>query len=727
MVDYSLWEVIENSNVPSIAHVVEGVETTIASETAEEKAQRSLELKARSTLLMGIPNEHQLKFNSIKDAKSLLRAVEKSISQEDVNQKFLSLSPEWNTHIIVSRNKLEIDTLSLDDLYNNLKIYEPEGEKFRELATLVLVSIKGLAKSVLGANTPFFLDGYDVLVVRTVDEETRQEIECKDQEKEDNANVTNNVYAAGTNKVNAVSANTNNELPFDPEMPALEDISTFNFSSDHEDDDEEAGMNNMVTTIQVSPTPTTRIHKDHPLDQVIEDLHSTTKTRNMSKNMEEHGFVTTIHYRTNHKDLQNCLFAYFLSQEEPKKVIHALKDPSWIEAVKEELLKFKLQQVWSLVDLPYGKRFIGTKWVFQNKKDERDFESEEIENFLNDDSILFGVEDSPFNMDEDILFLESLLIEEPSPPHLIIPNQTKLPIEEQKHSFKMEHEHFNTNLVTNDVAESSTKNLIPIPHECEVVSENGSESIEPVNDNSLVFTTISNPLFDNDKINYDEINLHVKFNFVESTSKNDTVKCDYLDEFYGPFIPIHILEEERIRREHVDYINRMEMLFTINPHLHPSTYDNINVESFSSLPIPIQGSDPHQEEIDDVTIMNHVLPSSVEIDDSKVDAVNVLRVDNSIQNSEHEYSESEDSDFDIPPVPLPPPELPDKEFNFEIKISVVRNTIFKFECIDARVKFNVFNDENDDLSYFMFVIFDKEFSFLSAVNEDTIFDPGISD
>ncbi|GJS12113.1 ribonuclease H-like domain-containing protein [Tanacetum coccineum] len=58
--------------------VVEGVETTIALTTAEEKAQRRLELKARSTLLMGIPNEHQLKFNSIKDAKSLLQAVEKS-------------------------------------------------------------------------------------------------------------------------------------------------------------------------------------------------------------------------------------------------------------------------------------------------------------------------------------------------------------------------------------------------------------------------------------------------------------------------------------------------------------------------------------------------------------------------------------------------------------------------------------------------------------------------
>nr|GFB10536.1 hypothetical protein [Tanacetum cinerariifolium] len=204
-----------------------------------------------------------------------------------------------------------------------------------------------------------------------------------------------------------------------------------------------------------------------------------------------------------------------------------------------------------------------------------DFDLEEIENFLNDDSIPFGVEDSPFNMDEDILFLESLLREDPSSPHPIIPNQTKSPMEEPKHSFKMGYEHFNTNLVTKDVVESSTKNLIPIPHECKVTSENRSQSIEPVNDNSLVFTTISNPLFDNDKINSDEINSHVE-------SNHDTVKFDNLDEFYRPFIPIRILEEERIKREHADYINLMEMLFTINPHPHPSTYTNKNIESFSS-------------------------------------------------------------------------------------------------------------------------------------------------
>nr|GFA04875.1 reverse transcriptase domain-containing protein [Tanacetum cinerariifolium] len=359
------------------------------------------------------------------------------------------------------------------------------------------------------------------------------------------------------------------------------------------------------------------------------------------------------------------------------------------------------------------------------------FESEEIENFLNNDSIPFGIEDSSFNLEEEILFLESLLREDPIPPHSIIPNQTKLPIEELMHSFKMENGHFNTNLVTKDVAESSTKNLIPIPHECMVVSENRSQSTEPINDNSSIFTTISTPLFDNDKINSDEINSHVESNSNESTSNHDTVKCDYLDEFYGPFIPIHILEEERIRREHAIYINRMEMLFKINPRPHNPTNDNTNVESFSSLPIPIQETDSHQEEIDVVSITNDVLPLSDDDSDEEVDAVGDLRVDNFIQNSKHEYSESEDSDFDNPPLPLPPPEPPDKEFDFEInfekEISVVRNVIVKFECIDPRVKFDVFNDENDVLSYFIFVIFDKEFSLHSTESEDTIFDPGISD
>nr|GFC62333.1 hypothetical protein [Tanacetum cinerariifolium] len=72
-----------------------------------------------------------------------------------------------------------------------------------------------------------------------------------------------------------------------------------------EDDGAMADMNNLDTTIQVSPILTTRIYKDHPLDQVIGDLQLATQTRKMSKNLDEHGFVSTTQQRTNHKDLQN--------------------------------------------------------------------------------------------------------------------------------------------------------------------------------------------------------------------------------------------------------------------------------------------------------------------------------------------------------------------------------------------------------------------------------------
>ncbi|GJS92292.1 hypothetical protein Tco_0774928 [Tanacetum coccineum] len=77
MIDYALWEVIENGATLPKTQMVEGVMKVIPITTTEEKATRRLEVKARSTLMMGIPNEHQLKFNSIKDAKLLLEAIEK--------------------------------------------------------------------------------------------------------------------------------------------------------------------------------------------------------------------------------------------------------------------------------------------------------------------------------------------------------------------------------------------------------------------------------------------------------------------------------------------------------------------------------------------------------------------------------------------------------------------------------------------------------------------------
>ncbi|GJZ93355.1 putative reverse transcriptase, RNA-dependent DNA polymerase, partial [Tanacetum coccineum] len=172
-------------------------------------------------------------------------------------------------------------------------------------------------------------------------------------EKEGYANNTNRVSIVNPS-VSAAGQGFNNA--YDQERI---DSTTGIFDDAYDDREEvsaEADLNNLVTTINVSSIPTTRIHKDHPIKQIIEDLHLAPLTRRMSQqNLEELGLVSYIkkQRRTNHKDYQNCLFAYFLSQIEPKKVIQALTDPSWIEAMQEELLQFKLQK------------------VYRNKKDER--------------------------------------------------------------------------------------------------------------------------------------------------------------------------------------------------------------------------------------------------------------------------------------------------------------------------------------------------------------------
>ncbi|GJS53309.1 ribonuclease H-like domain-containing protein [Tanacetum coccineum] len=176
MTDYSLWEVIKNGN-KVLKKMVGTVEQEYEPTSVEEKQERRNEMKARATLLMALPNKDQLKFHTYQDAKLLMEAIEKRyggnkeskkvqrtllkqqyenfaalssesidqtfdrlqkligqleiqgevINQEDMNLKLLrSLPSEWKYHALIWRNKAEIETISLDDLYNNLKIYEPE-------------------------------------------------------------------------------------------------------------------------------------------------------------------------------------------------------------------------------------------------------------------------------------------------------------------------------------------------------------------------------------------------------------------------------------------------------------------------------------------------------------------------------------------------------------------------------------------------------------------------
>nr|GEV78784.1 ribonuclease H-like domain-containing protein [Tanacetum cinerariifolium] len=112
--DYSLWEVILNGDSPTPTKIVDVVVQVIASTTAEQILAKKNELKARGTLFMALPNKHQLKFNIHKDAKSLMEAIEKS------------LPSELKTHTLIWRNNADLKDQSLDDLFNNLKIYEAE-------------------------------------------------------------------------------------------------------------------------------------------------------------------------------------------------------------------------------------------------------------------------------------------------------------------------------------------------------------------------------------------------------------------------------------------------------------------------------------------------------------------------------------------------------------------------------------------------------------------------
>ncbi|GJT00566.1 putative ribonuclease H-like domain-containing protein [Tanacetum coccineum] len=166
------------------------------------------------------------------------------------------------------------------------------------------------------------------------------------QEKDASVNSTNTINTVSPTvntagiEDNVVDENIVYGCDDDLNMPKLEEII---YSDDDEDVGAEADINNLDTHIPVSPIPTIKIHMHYPVEQIIKDIYSASQTRRMTKSVTQH-------------------------------VMFTLKDPELDRSLmQEELLQFKLQQVWTLIDLPNGKRAIGTQWVYGNKKDERDF------------------------------------------------------------------------------------------------------------------------------------------------------------------------------------------------------------------------------------------------------------------------------------------------------------------------------------------------------------------
>ncbi|GJR20339.1 putative ribonuclease H-like domain-containing protein [Tanacetum coccineum] len=184
--------------------------------------------------------------------------------------------------------------------------------------------------------------------------------------------------SSSTNIVNTASTSVSTASPYgglsftyltnpktdDSEIHTLEDI--YNIPTDgiftnssYDDEGAVADFTNLEPVVNVSPIPTSRINSIHPSTLILGDPHSAVQTRSkVTKSSGAHAFVSYIQKqrRNNHKDFQQCLFACFLSQNEPKKISEALENESWVDVIQEELLQFKIQKVWILVDLPYEKK-----------------------------------------------------------------------------------------------------------------------------------------------------------------------------------------------------------------------------------------------------------------------------------------------------------------------------------------------------------------------------------
>nr|GEU33931.1 hypothetical protein [Tanacetum cinerariifolium] len=365
-----------------------------------------------------------------------------------------------------------------------------------------------------------------------------------------------------------------------------------------------------------------------------------------------------------------------------------------------------------------------------------------------------------------------------------------LPNEEPKYSLSMGYEHlsFTPEMKLDKVRESSAKNLVPIPSEYEVTSDDESECEVPVKyDSSPVFTTLSNhlfnyndefsssddeslpnedvlieefkvysnPLFDDGEINSNKLDPHclnVESDLIESLlNRNNLIdsspKFDFLlKEFSGELTHINPILPE-IKEDDFDLeeeIRSVENLLYDNSSPRPPEELNAEiadtiVESLPPSPIPIEDSDSLMDEIDLFLATDELLPLNFENGDSEgeIYALEELLVDNSIPRSKNELS---DFNQDDPLFSRPPSEPPNVEFFFDSKPDVIAEEISDELNEDTYFnpggEFNIFtNVEDDDYFTFIFVIriflpyliYPEVFPLLiSAESEDTIFDPVIS-
>ncbi|GJX36273.1 putative ribonuclease H-like domain-containing protein [Tanacetum coccineum] len=407
--DYSLWQVILNGDGPIQV-------------TNDEKGLRFYAIKDAKTLLAAIKSRFGGNVESKKMQKNVLKQQFENFFVSDIEgldkaydrfQKLISLlevhedtsnSNEVNTANGVStalgHNSQEQASSSsyTDDimfsLFANLSnspqlddedLEQIDHDDLEEMDLKWIHVHKEILMQDVGNDEPKSVADD----IRQVKDGPHNESDDKDKSKDDSSPKEDN--AAGQH-INTASPEVNTgHFEFNTVDPLVNTASSYDLHSlkdmfkvgaSHtleathveffsDEDEPEVNLGNIPNSYTVPTTPNTRIHKDYPIKNLIGDVKSSIQTRRMIRSTSAQGFLSAVYEEKTHDTLNTCLYACFLSQIKPTSITKALYDSSWVEAIQEELLQFKLQQVWILMDLPNEKRAIGTKWVFRNKKDER--------------------------------------------------------------------------------------------------------------------------------------------------------------------------------------------------------------------------------------------------------------------------------------------------------------------------------------------------------------------
>ncbi|GJS11764.1 ribonuclease H-like domain-containing protein [Tanacetum coccineum] len=306
--DYPIWEVIQNGNGPvSITTDTSGQIKVLPPRTAEEIVARERERKARTTLLMAIPERYLAKCKSISEEtvevfsvpnteglhkgydrfQSLLSQLEihgAGVSTEDANKKFLrSLPSAWSQVSLIMRTKPGVSVfMNKESEIENQPLYDR------------FVTVEGMH----AVPPP----------------------------------MTGNYMPSGTWNIEAKKR----DGPREEEQVFMDELKDSEVRKREANEEAEA----IWRRIPVSTLPSPKEGLSSFDQQIMRD------------------------------DSEYLHLRIFINNS-IMKIQEALEDKSWVDAMQEELLQFKIQKVWVLVDLPYGKKAIGTKWVYRNKKDER--------------------------------------------------------------------------------------------------------------------------------------------------------------------------------------------------------------------------------------------------------------------------------------------------------------------------------------------------------------------